>query len=477
MKPAKELDFFMNRTFISETPQAIGQVVRINGWVNTLRKMGDKLVFIDLRDATGLVQVVAYKPDLDEATAAIVDSLKPEYVLEIEGEVKARGAKQVNPEMVTGTIEIGIKSIVVLNTSETLPFQIDSDTRVINEELRLKYRYLDLRSERMHKNLVLRDRVVTFFREFLHKDKFIEVETPILTKGTPEGAREFLVPSRMHPGKMYVLPQSPQQFKQLLMVGGVERYFQIARCFRDEDQRGDRQPEFTQLDMEMSFVNREDVMQLVEAMMIEMVKVCAPEKRIQQIPFPRLSYAEAMSKYGSDKPDLREDKNDPNLLAFGWVIDFPFFEKTEEGGWTFTHNPFSSPKPEHMDMLMEKKNIGEILTTQYDIVLNGYEAGGGSIRNHKPDALRRVFEIMGFTDEQINEQFGHMLEAFSFGAPPHGGIAPGVDRLVMILANEPNIREVIAIPKTGDARDVMMGAPSEMPKRALNDVHIQLKGS
>ncbi|MEK7452113.1 MAG: aspartate--tRNA ligase [Patescibacteria group bacterium] len=480
----------MNRTFISDTPSSIGQTVRINGWVNTLRKMGDKLVFIDLRDASGLVQVVAYKPDLDEATAAIVDSLKPEYVLEIEGEVKARGAKQINPEMVTGTIEIGIKSITVLNTSETLPFQIDSDTRVVNEELRLKYRYLDLRSERMHRNLILRDNVETFFRKFLHEQRFVEVETPILTKGTPEGAREFLVPSRVHPGKMYVLPQSPQQFKQLLMVGGVERYFQVARCFRDEDQRGDRQPEFTQLDIEMSFVSREDVMQLVETMMIEMVKVCAPKKRIQQIPFQRLSYTEAMSKYGTDKPDLREDKNDPNLLAFGWVIDFPFFEKTDpstgsgqESGWTFTHNPFSSPKPEHMEMLMSAKggsasggeNIGEILTTQYDIVLNGYEAGGGSIRNHNPEALRKVFEVMGFTDEQINEQFGHMLEAFSYGAPPHGGIAPGIDRLVMILANEPNIREVIAIPKTGDARDVMMGAPSDMPKRELNDVHIALK--
>lgn len=465
----------MNRTFISDTPVAVGSIVRVNGWVNTLRKMGDKLVFIDLRDATGLVQIVAYKPDLDEATAAIVDSLKPEYVLEIEGEVKSRGAKQINPEMVTGTIEIGIKSIVVLNTSETLPFQIDSDTRVVNEELRLKYRYLDLRSERMHKNLVLRDNVETFFRDFLHKQRFTEVETPILTKGTPEGAREFLVPSRQHAGKMYVLPQSPQQFKQLLMVAGVERYFQVARCFRDEDMRGDRQPEFTQLDIEMSFVTQEDVMQLIETMMIEMVKTCAPEKRIQQIPFPRLSYAEAMSKYGNDKPDLREDKNDPNLLAFGWVIDFPFFEKTEEGGWTFTHNPFSAPKPEYMQDLMDKKNIGGIVAAQYDIVLNGYEAGGGGIRNHRPEALHRVFEVMGFTDEQIQEQFGHMLEALSFGAPPHGGIAPGVDRIVMILANEPNIREVIPIPKTGDARDVMMGAPSEMPKRALNDVHIQLK--
>ena len=465
----------MNRTFISDTPQQAGQTVRVNGWVNTLRKMGDKLVFVDLRDGSGIVQLVGYKPDLDEITSTTLDELKPEYVLEIVGEVKPRGAKQINPEMITGTIEIAIKSIVILNTSETPPFEINQDTSSVNEELRLKYRYLDLRSERMHRNLILRDKVETFFRDYLHREKFTEVETPILTKGTPEGAREFLVPSRMHPGKMYVLPQSPQQFKQLLMVGGVDRYYQIARCFRDEDQRGDRQPEFTQLDMEMSFVDREDVMQLVEAMMIEMVKVCAPEKRIQQIPFPRLSYEESMSKYGNDKPDLREDKNDPNLLAFGWVIDFPFFEKTEEGGWTFTHNPFSSPKPEHMEMLMEKKNIGEILTTQYDIVLNGYEAGGGSIRNHKPDALHRVFEIMGFSEEQIESQFGHMLEAFRFGAPPHGGIAPGIDRLVMLLANEPNIREVIAIPKTGDARDIMMQAPSAMPEKLLNDVHIQLK--
>ncbi len=477
LKPAIELDFFMNRTFIAETPAAVGTVVRINGWVNTLRKMGDKLVFVDLRDGSGIVQLVGYKPDLDETTSATLDELKPEYVLEILGEVKARGAKQINPEMITGTIEIAIKSIAVLNTSETPPFEINQDTSAVNEELRLKYRYLDLRSERMHKNLILRDKVETFFRDYLHHEKFIEVETPILTKGTPEGAREFLVPSRQHAGKMYVLPQSPQQFKQLLMVGGVDRYYQLARCFRDEDQRGDRQPEFTQLDMEMSFVNREDVMQLVESMMIEMVKVCAPEKRIQQIPFPRLSYTESMEKYGNDKPDLREDKNDPNLLAFGWVIDFPFFEKTEEGGWTFTHNPFSSPKPEHMEMLMEKKNIGDILTTQYDIVLNGYEAGGGSIRNHKADALHRVFEIMGFSEEHIEAEFGHMLEAFRFGAPPHGGIAPGVDRLVMLLANEPNIREVIAIPKTGDARDPMMNAPAEVPQRSLDDVHIQLKKS
>ncbi|MDD2758397.1 MAG: aspartate--tRNA ligase, partial [Patescibacteria group bacterium] len=411
----------------------------------------------------------------DEKSLEAMRDARLEYLLEIRGVVQARGAKQVNPDMPTGTVELLAKEIKIVASSEAMPFAVDSDTRAISEELRLKYRYLDLRSERMLKNLVLRDKVISFMRDFLHQDGFIEVETPYITKGTPEGAREFLIPSRIYPGQFYALPQSPQQFKQLLMVGGIEKYFQIARCFRDEDQRGDRQPEFTQLDLEMSFVEREDVLALTEKMMIALVKKVAPEKRIQTVPFPRLSYKEVMDKYGTDKPDLREDKNDPNLLAFAWIIDFPFFEKTEEDGWTFSHNPFSRPQPEHMDWLMEKKNIGKILTTQYDIVLNGYEAGGGSIRNHEPEALHKVFEIMGFDEEGIQKQFGHMLEAFKFGAPPHGGIAPGLDRLVMILANEPNIREVIAFPKTGDARDLMMGAPSEMPESALDEVNIKVK--
>jgi aspartyl-tRNA synthetase len=365
--------------------------------------------------------------------------------------------------------------VVVLNTCETPPFQIDQDTSGINEELRLKYRYLDLRSDRMHMNMWKRSSIVRFIREHLYGNEFTEIETPILTKGTPEGAREFLVPSRIHAGKAYVLPQSPQQFKQLLMVAGKERYFQIARCFRDEDQRGDRQPEFTQVDLEMSFVEREDVMNLIEGMLIKLVEKQAPEKRIQQVPFPRMSYKEAMDKYGNDRPDIREDKNDPNLLAFCWVIDFPFFEKTEDGGWTFTHNPFSGATPEHRQSLMDKKDIGDILTSQYDIVLNGFEVGGGSIRNHEPLALQRVFEIMGFGLDEIKAQFGHMLEAFTFGAPPHGGIALGLDRLVAILLNQPNIREVIAFPKTGDARDPMMDAPSEVPEKALKDVHIQFR--
>lgn len=461
------------RILSTETADKVGQEVLLKGWVNARRNMG-KIVFLDLRDRNGVVQVVGVPAELDDASNEVLKDVRPEWVVQIKGIVKERGEKQKNPDMPTGTIEILMKELLVLNTAETPPFEIDKDTKGISEDLRLKYRYLDLRSDRMSKNIAIRHAINMFMRNFLSEKGFWEVETPCLTKGTPEGAREFLVPSRVHAGKMYVLPQSPQQFKQLLMVGGVEKYFQIARCFRDEDQRGDRQPEFTQLDLEMSFVQREDVMDLIEELVIETIQKCAPEKKIQQIPFPRLSYQEAMDKYGTDRPDLRKDKNDPNELALCWVIDFPFFEKTEDGGWTFTHNPFSSPKPEHMELLMEKKDMGKILTTQYDIVLNGFEIGGGSIRNHQRGALHKVFEIMGFTDEQIQNQFGHMLEAFDFGAPPHGGIALGLDRVVALLRGEPNIREVIAFPKTGDARDLMMNAPSEMPDKALKDVHIKL---
>ncbi|MFA5130176.1 MAG: aspartate--tRNA ligase [Patescibacteria group bacterium] len=462
------------RTLIRDTVASVGKTVTLKGWVNTRRDMG-KIVFVDLRDFTGLIQVVLVPSVVGEEGKEIMKTLRTEFVIEVEGEIKERDAKTINENIPTGKIEILANKITILNQSKTPPFELDKDTRVVNEEVRLKYRYLDLRTERLQKNLRLRDRVFKSLRDFLHEKSFIEVETPYLTKGTPEGAREFIVPSRLHPGKFYVLPQSPQQFKQLLMVGGVERYFQIARCFRDEDQRGDRQPEFTQLDMEMSFVEQEDILQLVEEMLIRMVKETCPEKRIQQVPFPRFTYKEAMEKYNSDKPDIREDKNDPNLLAFCWVIDFPFFEKTESGGWTFTHNPFSAPQPQDMEKLIAKKDIGSILAAQYDIALNGYEIGGGSIRNHQPEALRKAFEIMGYSEEEIKEQFGHMLEAFEYGAPPHGGIAPGLDRIVMILANEPNIREVIPIPKTGDARDLMMDAPSELPAKSLAEANVQVK--
>jgi aspartyl-tRNA synthetase len=464
----------MQRILSKETTSHVGKQVCLKGWVNTRRDMG-KIIFVDLRDRSGIVQVVLVPSEIPADQHELMKEIRSEFVLEIRGEVVQRNAKAVNPNLETGTVEILAKSISILNRAKTPPFELDKDTSGINEEVRLKYRYLDLRTERMKKNIILRDAVISRFRDFLHRKDFLEIETPYLTKGTPEGAREFIVPSRLHPGNFYVLPQSPQQFKQLLMVAGLERYFQVARCFRDEDQRGDRQPEFTQLDMEMSFVEQEDVLELVEAMMIDMVKHVTPEKRIQQVPFPRLTYAEAMERYNSDKPDLREDKNDPNLLAFCWVIDFPFFEQDGNGGWTFTHNPFSAPQPQCMNDLMEGKNIGSILAAQYDIVLNGYEIGGGSIRNHQPDALRKVLEIMGNSKEEIDSQFGHMLDAFEYGAPPHGGIAPGLDRIIMILANEPNIREVIPIPKTGDARDLMMDAPSPLPKKRLDEAGIQVK--
>ncbi len=465
---------YMNERILAvESPAKVGEEIVLKGWINARRNMG-KIVFLDLRDRSGIVQVVGVPAELDEASNERLKEVRPEWVIAIRGIVKERGEKQKNPDMPTGTIEVLMKELTVLNTAETPPFEIDKDTSGITEELRLKYRYLDLRSDRMKKNVEARHNINMYMRNFFTDQGFWEVETPCLTKGTPEGAREFLVPSRVHAGKMYVLPQSPQQFKQLLMVGGVEKYFQIARCFRDEDQRGDRQPEFTQLDLEMSFVEREDVMAVIEKMILGMIKKIAPHKKIQAEPIPRLSYQEAMVKYGTDRPDVRKDKNDPSELALCWVVDFPFFEKTEDGGWTFTHNPFSSPKPEHRDWLMEKSHLGEILTTQYDIVLNGYEIGGGSIRNHRAEALHRVFEVMGFTDEQIKNQFGHMLEAFDFGAPPHGGIALGVDRIAAILQSEPNIREVIAFPKTSDARDIMMDAPSEMPEQSLRDVHVKV---
>ncbi len=463
----------MERIRIIDTPKFIGQTVKIAGWVHIRRDHG-KLIFVDLRDRSGIIQTVII-PDHVEAHDN-AKRLRSEFVIEMEGVVKERPMSARNEKSATGGVEIEVASIKILNESKALPFELNKDTKNVNEELRLKYRYLDLRSERMRDNILMRHKVVKFFRDFLGEKDFIEIETPILGKSTAEGSRDYVVPSRIYKGKFYALPQSPQQYKQLLMTAGLERYFQIARCFRDEDTRGDRQPEFTQLDMEMSFVEQEDVMNVVEEMLIKLVQTYYPEKKIQALPFPRISYQESMEKYGCDRPDIREDKNDPNLLAFCWVVDFPFFEKDEESssGWTFTHNPFSRPKPEFMEQLMRKENIGEILTTQYDIVLNGFEIGGGSIRNHEPEALRKVLEIMGIPEEKIQRDYGHMLKAFEFGAPPHGGIAPGVDRIVMILQGEPNIREVIAFSKTGEAEDPMMSAPSELDERQLVEAGIKV---
>ena len=467
----------MERTHVLDTKDLAGKEVNLYGWVATRRDHG-KIIFIDLRDRSGIVQVVFVPSSKDYAIAS---ELRSEWVLRIKGQVKARPEKMVNAEIETGKVEIEPEEMEVLNKSETPPFPLDTDGYEIGEESRMKYRYLDLRRQRMAKNLAVRHKITAFIRNWLSEKGFIEVETPILTKSTPEGARDYVVPSRLYSGNFYALPQSPQQYKQLLMVAGVEKYFQIARCFRDEDTRGDRQPEFTQLDVEMSFVKREDVMELNEQLLIDLVGKIYPEKEIQEIPFPRLSYAEAMDKYNSDRPDIRKDKDNPNLLAFCWVVDFPFFSaegRPASGGeikWTFTHNPFSAPKPECADDLIAKKNISDILTTQYDVVLNGWEIGGGSIRNHKSDALEAVFEIMGFKKERIKENFGHMLEALSFGAPPHGGIAWGLDRLVSVLQGEPNIREVIAFPKTGDARDLMMDSPSELDKKQLKELHLKIE--
>lgn len=456
---------------MGETPEKAGETVVVKGWVDARRDHG-KIIFIDLRDRTGLLQVVFTPADKETYEAAT--RLRDEWVIEIEGVVGERPKGMQNPEIPTGTVELQASHLLILNEAATPPIPLSGDGYEIEEELRLKYRYLDIRRRRMQKNIRKRAKIVQFIRQYLDRRDFVEVETPVLTKSTPEGARDYLVPSRLYEGTFYALPQSPQQYKQLLMVAGLERYYQIARCFRDEDTRGDRQPEFTQLDLEMSFVKEEDVLSLIEAMFIEMVQTLYPEKAIQEVPFPRISYKEAMERYGTDRPDLRKQKQDPNLLAFCWVVDFPFFEKNDDGGWTFTHNPFSSPKPEHMEWLMEKKNLGEILTTQYDIVLNGYEVGGGSIRNHRPEALQKVFEIMGFSEERITENFGHMIKALGFGAPPHGGIAPGIDRIAMILEGEPNIREVIPFPKTGDARDPLMDSPSRVGEKQLKELHIKL---
>jgi len=325
----------------------------------------------------------------------------------------------------------------------------------------------------MKNNVIMRHRVIKMIRDYLDSKSFLEIETPILTKGTPEGAREFMVPSRLWPGKFYVLPQSPQQFKQLLMVAGMERYFQIARCFRDEDTRGDRQAEFTQLDVEMSFIDQEDILQITEELLIKIVKELYPQKKIKQLPFPRLTYAEAMKKYNSDKPDLRDNKEDNNELAFCWVIDAPMFKHSEsEKKLVAVHHPFTMPQKEDMEKYPDEP--AKWRAYAYDVVLNGFEIGGGSIRIHLRDVQKRIFELLGVNEVEIKNRFGHMLEAFEYGAPPHGGIAWGLDRIMAILQIEPNIREVIVFPKTGDSRDLMMDAPNVVSKKSLKEANIEI---
>lgn len=572
-----------------------GQEVTLAGWVHRRRDHGG-VVFLDLRDRYGLVQVVSDSSTPEDARQAIND-FRPEWVVQIQGSVRLRMPGAENPNLPTGEIEVSVRAVKVLNESKTPPILINNDSLLPDENTRLRYRYLDLRRERMRRNLEQRHNAVRYIRNFLGDRGFMEVETPILFKTTPEGARDYLVPSRVHPGQFYALPQSPQQLKQLLMVAGVERYFQIARCFRDEDQRGDRQPEFTQLDIEMSFVERDDVMVLAEEMITTLVQAVAPEKRLMQTPWPRLKYQEAMERFGKDSPDLRfglelkdltdlaagsgfkvfegalaegghvrginakgcadysrkqidelteyvrkfgakglawhvlpkegeprssfakfvapermaaiearleaepgdlllvvadqpavtfeslarlrvllgERLNllDPDLLAICWVIDFPFVNwNADEARWDPSHHLFTAPMPEDLPLL--DTDPGKARGQQYDLVINNYEIGGGSIRIHDRALQEKVFALIGLQPEVARERFGHMLEAFEYGVPPHGGIAPGIDRLCMILAGEPNIREVIAFPKNQMARDVMADAPSPAEDHQLKELHIKV---
>lgn len=454
----------MKRNMICDTVNLVGREVNLFGFVSTVRSHG-KISFIDLRDRSGIVQMV----DTTGKT-----SVGNEDVISITGIVKKRPPKMINPKIETGEIEIEVKNLEIISKAMELPFPIDNDGYELNEEIRLKYRYLDLRRKRLSTNIKLRSKFVDSIRRFLIEKDFIEIETPLLTQSTPEGSRDFLVPSRLQPGKFYALPQSPQQYKQLLMVAGFERYFQIARCLRDEDLRSDRGFEHTQVDIEMSFVTREDVMEILEEMITTVFEMMG--QKLKQKPFPKFTYKEAIEKFGADKFDLRSEEDKKNKVqAFAWVTDFPFFEKDKEGNWTFTHNPFSNPKPEFVEDLLAKRNISGIMTSQYDLVCNGFEVGGGSIRSNNPKVLEKVFEIMGYSEREIKDKFGHMLDAFSYGVPYHGGCAFGIERLMMILTNEKYLREVVAFPMTAGGTTSVMEAPTIVSEKQMKELGITIR--
>ncbi len=449
----------------------IGHMVYCRGWVRSIRDLGS-LKFIDLRDLTGVIQCVVEKSSV---------RITQESVIEVVGYVKLRSDK--SGDIMLKDIEIFVHELNVINLASPLPIHTTTDGYEIKEEVRLKYRYLDLRRDRLQRNIKLRSNFVNELRGILLKRDFIEIETPVLTASTMEGARDFVVPSRLNPGKFYALPQSPQQYKQMLMVAGFEKYFQIARCFRDENLRADRGFEFTQIDLEMSFVSQQDVMNLVESMLIEAIEKV--DVKILSKPFPVFTYDEAMKNFGADKFDLRnEEEKQKGVLAFAWVINFPFFKRVDKedvaevrdgkSGWTFTHNPFSAPIPEHEEWHLKGQNIEKIITQQYDLVCNGYEVGGGSIRTHKPEILKATYKIMGYDEDYLEKSIGHLLDAFSLGTPPHGGIALGLDRLVAILANENSIKEVIAFPMTYQGRTAVTNAPHNISNDQLTELGLKL---
>jgi aspartyl-tRNA synthetase len=457
----------MKKTWISETPQLVGTTVELYGWAQTVRDH-KKVVFIDLRDTTGFVQVVG---------GAELSGISAESVVYIKGLVKERPAHMVNDKIATGTIEIEMQEHKVISVSKALPMPIDTDGYEIDEEIRAQYRYLDLRRPRMAQNIKVRNKVVKYIRDFLSEKYFTEIDTPILTKTSPEGARDFIVPSRLQPGKFYALPQSPQQYKQLLMVAGFERYFQIARCFRDEDPRKDRAyGEFSQLDIEMSFVEQNDILELIEELFTNLIKELFPEKHITQSPWPRISHKEAKEKYGNDKPDLRKNPDDPNELAFAWVLDFPLFtEQSDEdfyhgsgnAKYAPSHHMFTAPHPD--DVALLDSDPLKVRGLQHDLALNGFEVGGGSIRIHQPEIQSKIFDLIGFSQEQ-KARFSDMLEAFTYGVPPHGGIAPGIDRFLMAMLGEPSVREVIPFPASASGKTAVMHAPSVVEKDQLKEL-------
>jgi len=453
----------MKRTMIEKLSSMEGKTVEIAGWVDTIREHG-KIIFLEIRDLTGKAQTLVTAKDA--VNFEIAKSLTKESCVRIKGKVNTRPKGTENKNSSAGNVEVKIEELEIYTKCPALPFDINNDE--VSEEIRLKYRYLDLRRPEMQNNLIVRSKIIRIIREFLYGEGFNEFETPILAKSTPEGARDYVVPSRTQSGKFFALPQSPQLFKQLLMVAGFEKYFQIAKCMRDEDLRSDRQPEFTQLDIEMSFVEQDDIIDLTERLIQKIWEEILNVKI--KIPFQRISYDESMKKYGTDRPDLRENKDDPNEYAFCWITEFPAFEYSKEENKTVAiHHPFTHPEMESFN-----KNPKTAKSIAYDIVLNGTEIGGGSIRIHEENIQAKVFEVLGIGKKEQKEKFGFLLDALKFGAPPHGGIAWGLDRLVQSILNVESIRETIAFPKNKEAKDVMLDAPSLLSNKQLKDIHIKL---